>query len=153
MDTFPRLFTCLPLSVSADPFTSALLLCSWFVSLFLCFSSQLSLSLYSLRMSQPVHYLAGAHRAPIAVQHPDLPAVLDLVVMDTVAGAVVPVGAPTVIASFQVEAHCVVGTGVPSCLAFINICREYKKHDIIHMLCADNSFFFLFFITRPVMLL
>lgn len=104
-------------------------------------------------MSQPVHYLAGAHRAPITVQHPDLPAVLDLVVMDTVAGAVVPVGAPTVIASFQVEAHCVVGTGVPSCLAFINICREYKKHDIIHMLCADNSFFFLFFITRPVMLL
>lgn len=148
MDTFPRLFTCLPLSVSADPFTSALLLCSWFV----CFFA-FPLSFPSLCMSQPVHYLAGAHRAPIAVQHPDLPAVLDLVVMDTVAGAVVPVGAPTVIASFQVEAHCVVGTGVPSCLAFINICREYKKHDIIHMLCADNSFFFLFFITRPVMLL
>lgn len=69
--------------------------------------------------------LAGAHRAPIAVQHPDLPTVLDLVVMDTVTGAVVAVGAPTVIASLQVEADCVVGTGVPSCLAFINIYTRF----------------------------
>lgn len=64
---------------------------------------------------------------------------LDLVVMDTVAGAVVPMGAPTVIASLQVEAHCVVGTGVPPRLAFINICGEHKKDDIIHMLSAGNT--------------
>lgn len=85
---------------------------------------------FSLSFSSPSHtdyYLAGAHRAPIAVQHPDLPTVLDLVVMDTVASAVMPVGAPTVVPSLQVEAHCVVGTGVPPCLAFINICREHKK--------------------------
>lgn len=82
-----------------------------------------------------VSHLAGAHRAPITVQHPDLPTVLDLVVMDTVAGAVVPVGAPAVIASFQVEAHCVVGTGVPPRLAFINICREHKKWHHAYSLC------------------
>lgn len=64
---------------------------------------------------------------------------LDLVVMDTVAGAVVPVGAPAVIASLQVEAHCVVGTGVPPRLAFINICEEHRKDDIMHMLGAGNT--------------
>ncbi len=64
---------------------------------------------------------------------------LDLVVMDTVTGAVVPVGAPAVIASLQVEAHCVVGTGVPPRLAFINICGEHKTDDIIHMLSAGNT--------------
>lgn len=85
------------------------------------------MSLCSLSPSASVSYLTGAHRAPITVQHPDLPTVLDLVVMDTVAGAIVPVGAPAVIASLQVEAHCVVGTGVPPRLAFINICREHNK--------------------------
>lgn len=59
--------------------------------------------------------------------------------MDTVTGAVVPVGAPAVIASLQVEAHRVVGTGVPPRLAFINVCRECKKDDIIHMLGTDNT--------------
>lgn len=89
---------------------------------------QPSLSLSSLcSPSCPLYYLAGAHRAPVAVQHPDLPAVLDLVVMDTVTGAVMPVGAPTVVPSLQVEAHCVVGAGVPPCLAFINIYREHKE--------------------------
>ena len=63
---------------------------------------------------------------------------LDLVVMDTVAGAVMPVGAPAVITSVQVEAHRVVGTGVPPRLAFINICREHKQDDIIHMLRAGK---------------
>lgn len=77
--------------------------------------------------SPTVSYLTGAHGAPITVQHPDLPTVLDLVVMDTVTGAVVAVGAPAVVASLQVEAHRVVGTGVPPRLAFINICREHKK--------------------------
>lgn len=96
----------------------------------------LQLLCLSLCPSPSVSYLAGAHRAPIAVQHPDLPTVLDLVVMDTVACAVVTVGAPAVVASVQVEAHCVVGTGVPPRLAFINICGERKKDDIIHMLSA-----------------
>lgn len=122
-------------------FSGSIYLCFCYSVLVFFFSSRVSLSLYSLCTSQPIHYLAGAHRAPIAVQHPDLPAVLDLVVMDTVTGAVVPVGAPAVIASLQVEAHCVVGTGVPPCLAFINICREYKKDDIIHMLRAGIFFF------------
>lgn len=69
--------------------------------------------------------LAGAHGAPIAVQHPDLPTVLDLVVMDTVTGAVVAVRAPAVVASVQVEAHGVVGTGVPPRFAFINIYARF----------------------------
>lgn len=51
----------------------------------------------------------------------------DFVVMNTVSGAVPPVGAPAVIAPFQVEAHRVVGTGVPPCLAFIDICREPER--------------------------
>lgn len=86
-------------------------------------------------------HLAGAHRAPVAVQHPDLPAVLDLVVMDTVTGAVVPVGAAAVVASLQVEAHCVVGTGVPPRLAFINICREQRGEEWHHAYaqCAGNN--------------
>lgn len=87
----------------------------------------------------PVPYLTGANRAPIAVQHPDLSAVLDLVVMDTVTGTIVPVGAPAVVASLQVEAHSVVGTGVPPRLAFINVYEEHKKDDITHMLGADNT--------------
>lgn len=66
-------------------------------------------------------HLAGAHGAPVGVQHPDLPAVLDLVVVDTVAGAVVSVRAAAVVASLQVEAHRVVGAGVPPRLALIDI--------------------------------
>lgn len=91
------------------------------------------LSRFFILFSSSLHstYLAGAHRAPIVVQHPDLPTVLDLVVMDTVAGAVMPVGAPTVISSLQVEAHRVVGTGVPPCLAFIYICREHNNSSSI----------------------
>lgn len=80
----------------------------------------------ALSPSATVSYLAGAHRAPITVQHPDLPAVLDLVVVDTVSSAVVPVGTSAVIASLQVETHRVVGTGVPPRLAFINICGITK---------------------------
>lgn len=125
-----HLSACLSLSVSSNPSTCALA--------FLC---RLSLSLFSLCPPPSVSYLAGAHRAPITVQHPDLPTVLDLVVVDTVAGAVVPVGAPAVIASLQVEAHCVVGTGVPPRLAFINICGEHKKDDIIHMLSGGNTIY------------
>lgn len=66
---------------------------------------------------------------------------LDLVVMNTISGAVVPVGTPAVIASLQVEAHCVIGTGVPPRLAFINICGSTKKDDIIHMLSAGNTIY------------
>lgn len=85
-----------------------------------------------------VSYLAGAHRAPITVQHPDLPTVLDLVVMDTVAGAVVSVGTAAVVASLQVEAHRVVGAGVPPRLAFINICSETWHHTYVFK--KKNSF-------------
>lgn len=59
--------------------------------------------------------------------------------MNTVSGAVVPVGTPAVVASLEVEAHCVVGTGVPPRLAFINICGSTKKDDIIHMLSAGDT--------------
>ena len=92
-------------------------------------SALFSLSAFSLSPCSPpsVSHLTGAHGAPIAVQHPDLPTVLNLVVMDTVAGAVVPVGAPAVVASVQVEAHCVVGTGVPPRLAFINVCGGRRR--------------------------
>lgn len=129
-------------------------------SVYLSFDFSLCLSVCLSSLCLSVHlplfsHLTGAHRAPITVQHPDLPTVLDLAVMDTVPSAVVPVGAPAVIASVQVEAHCVVGTGVPPRLAFINICREHKKDDIIHMLSAGNTvytqlvemavFFFFFF--------
>ena len=56
---------------------------------------------------------------------------LNLVVMDTVSGAVVAVGAAAVVASVQVEAHGVVGTGVPARLAFINICGVRGREDDI----------------------
>lgn len=49
---------------------------------------------------------------------------LDLAVVDAVPGAVVSVGTAAVVASVQVKAHRVVGTGVPSCLAFVNIYRR-----------------------------
>lgn len=70
-----------------------------------------------------VSHLTGADRAAITVQDPDLPAVLDLAVVDAVPGAVVSVGTAAVVASVQVEAHRVVGAGVPPRLAFVNICR------------------------------
>lgn len=66
-------------------------------------------------------HLTGADRAAVAVQHPDLPAVLDLAVVDAVAGAVVSVGTAAVVASVQVEADGVVGAGVHPRLAFVNI--------------------------------
>lgn len=66
-------------------------------------------------------HLARAHRTPVGVQHPDLPAVLDLVVMNTVTGAVVAMRAAAVVASLQVKTHCVVGACVPPRLTFIYI--------------------------------
>lgn len=76
-----------------------------------------------MRPPASVSHLTGADRAAIAVQHPDLPAVLDLAVVDAVPGAVVPVGTAAVVASVQVKAHRVVGAGVPPSLAFVNIWR------------------------------
>lgn len=84
--------------------------------------------------SVPASYLTGAHRAAIAVQHPDLPAVLDLVVVDAVSGAVVAVRTPAVVAPLQVEAHRVVGAGVPPRFAFIDICGS-----ITRMLSAGDT--------------
>lgn len=52
---------------------------------------------------------------------------LDLVVMDTVAGAVVAMRAAAVVASLQVEAHRVVGAGVPPRLALIDIWKKTTK--------------------------
>lgn len=72
----------------------------------------------------PAHHLAGlagADGAPIGVQHPDLPAVLHPVAVDTVSGAVASVGTPAVIASLQVEAHRVVGTRAAARLALVDI--------------------------------
>lgn len=148
LDFIISIFPLVSLSVCLIP--SVYLSFDFFLCLSVCLSS-LCLSVHLPLFS----HLTGAHRAPITVQHPDLPTVLDLAVMDTVPSAVVPVGAPAVIASVQVEAHCVVGTGVPPRLAFINICREHKKDDIIHMLSAGNTvytqlmemamFFFFFF--------
>ena len=77
--------------------------------------------------STSLSHLTGADGAPIVVQHPDLPVVFDFVVKDTVSSAVPPVGAPAVIAPLQVEAHCVIGTGVPPHLAFVDICREQER--------------------------
>jgi len=122
----------LSISIPVSPSTAA-------VGFSLCVRLHPLSDLHAHRPSVP--YLAGAHGAPIAVQHPDLPTVLDLVVMDTVTGAVVAVRAPAVVASVQVEAHGVVGTGVPPRFAFINICRERNTNDdIIHMLSAEPQF-------------
>lgn len=52
---------------------------------------------------------------------------LDLAVVDAVAGAVVSVGAAAVVAPVQVKAHRVVGAGVPPRLALINICGGPRK--------------------------
>lgn len=100
----------------------------------------------SLPPPASISHLTGADRAAIAVQDPDLPAVLDLAVVDAVPGAVVSVGTAAVVASVQVEAHRVVGAGVPPCLAFVNICRgpqkkksKKQKKDITHMLAAATA--------------
>lgn len=72
----------------------------------------------------PTHHLAsltGADGAPIIVEDPDLPIVFDLVVVDTVPGAVVSVRAAAVVAPLQVETHRVIRTGVPARLTFINV--------------------------------
>lgn len=53
---------------------------------------------------------------------------LDLAIVDAVPGAVVSVGTAAVVASVQVEAHRVVGAGVPPRLAFVNICRRTQKN-------------------------
>lgn len=81
----------------------------------------------SIQLPASISHLTGADRAAITVQDPDLPAVLDLAVVDAVPGAVVSVGTAAVVASVQVEAHRVVGAGVPPRLAFVNICRGPKK--------------------------
>lgn len=91
----------------------------------LTLSSRLSLN--RLYISAP--YLTGADGATIAVQNPDLPTVFDLVVMDTVASAVVSMWASAVVAPVQVEAHSVVGAGVSSCLAFVNVCVIKRNED------------------------
>lgn len=71
---------------------------------------------------------------------------LDLAVVDAVPGAVVSVGTAAVVAPVQVEAHRVVGAGVPPRLAFVNICRgpqkkksKKQKKDITHMLAAATA--------------
>lgn len=65
--------------------------------------------------------LTRAHGAAVALQHPDLPAVLHPPVVDAVPGAVLAMRAPAVIATIQVEANGVVGTAVPPGPTLVNI--------------------------------
>lgn len=70
--------------------------------------------------------LAGAHRAPVVLQHPDLAVVFDLPIVHTVPGAVLPVGTPAIISTIQVEANGVVGTAVPPRSTLVNIYGQQK---------------------------
>lgn len=78
-----------------------------------------------------VIYLTGADGAPVLIQHPNLPVVLHLSIMKTVACAVFPVRTPAVIASVHVKAHRVVSTAVPTCLTFIDIYKTDHKHRVM----------------------
>ena len=98
-------------------------------------SSGLSLYILPLFSPPPWHsvlmlaYLAGADRAPIVLQDPNLPIVFDLAFIDTVSCAVLPMWTPTVIATIQVKTNGVIGTAVPPCGAFINVCRKRSQDD------------------------
>lgn len=78
--------------------------------------------------------LAGAHGAPVVLQHPDLAAVSHSASVHTVARAVLPVGTPTVIATVQVEANGVVGTAVPPSATLVNVFARLSpwcKHPVV----------------------
>lgn len=78
--------------------------------------------------------LAGAHRAPVVFQHPDLAIVFDFSIVHTIPCAVLPVGTPAVIATVQVEANGVIGTAVSSSSTFVNIFTGFStwcKHPIV----------------------
>lgn len=78
--------------------------------------------------------LAGAHGAPVVLQHPDLPAVLDFSIVHTVPRAVLSVGTATIISTVQVEADGVVGAAVPPGPTLINIFTGFStwcKHPIV----------------------
>lgn len=65
--------------------------------------------------------LARTNRASVIVQHPDLSIVLDLVVMDTVSGAVVSVGTAAVVSAVEVKAHRVVGARAASRTTLVDV--------------------------------
>lgn len=56
---------------------------------------------------------AGADRAPVVIQYPDLPVVLNFPIVCTVARAVLAVWTPAVKTTIHVEAHGVISTCVP----------------------------------------
>lgn len=84
-----------------------------------------------VRLSSIHHFdlahLAGTDGAAVAVQHPDLTVVLDLVVIATVPGAVLAVRAAAVVAAVHVEAHGVVGTVVSACLTLVYVCQGREE--------------------------
>lgn len=65
--------------------------------------------------------LARADGASVIVQHPDLSIVLDLVVMDTVTGAVVTVGTAAVVSAVKVKTRGVVGARAASRAALVDV--------------------------------
>lgn len=65
--------------------------------------------------------LTGADRAPVVIQHPNLPVVFHLPVMGAVTRAVPTVRTAAVITSVNVKAHGVISTAVPPHLTFINV--------------------------------
>ena len=78
--------------------------------------------------------LAGTHRAPVVLQHPDLAVVFDFPVVHAVPCAVLSMGTPAIVATVQVEANGVIGTAVPPSPTFINIFTGFstwRKHPIV----------------------
>lgn len=92
------------------------------------------------RVNRFIHTnLAGAHRAPVVFQHPDLAIVFDFSIVHTIPCAVLPVGTPAVIATVQVEANGVIGTAVSSSSTFVNIYRQQKRHGMTQHFLVSNS--------------
>ncbi len=90
--------------------------------------------------SAPSAHLTRADRAPVVIQHPNLPVVFHLPVMGAVARAVPTVRTAAVITSVHVKAHGVISTAVPPHLTFINVYQpETKKTPIKSLVKSKGS--------------
>lgn len=74
--------------------------------------------------SASLAHLTRADRAPVVIQHPDLPVVFHLPVVGAVSRAVPTVRTAAVVTSVHIKAHGVISTAVPPRLTFINVYQQ-----------------------------
>lgn len=98
------------------------------------YKTNFSVFLWLQLPSVPLAHLTRADRAPVVIQHPDLPVVFHLPFVGAVSRAVPPVRTAAVVTSVHVKAHGVVGTAVPPRLTFINVYQQDTEHNKSHWL-------------------